>query len=203
MTAPKLKEVAIASQSASIKLYRKDIGPDGSVQLSVRLVGYGFSGRHPSVWVSREDLRSFLTDLRSLERSRRGEARLSSITQEQTRLRRGSPQAGSWQPSQDRQARPHRDMGSSRRSSTSCSTARERRNSRAPVSANSMISATRASTLWETSGSHRSSLSASCWTIGDMSLGYSGTFMASRTPKAGGGRACGLRRSALRQGLPV
>jgi hypothetical protein len=80
MTIPKPTEVAIASQSGSIKLYRKDIALDGSVQLSVRLVGYGFSGRHPGVWVSLQDLRSFLADLRSLERSRRGEARLSSMS---------------------------------------------------------------------------------------------------------------------------
>jgi hypothetical protein len=87
MTIPKPTEVAIASPSASIKLYRKDIGPDGSVQLSVRLVGYGFSGRHPGVWISREDLRSFLAGLRSLERSRRGEARLSSMSPDELSLR--------------------------------------------------------------------------------------------------------------------
>lgn len=86
MTVPKPIEVAIASQLASIKLYRKDIGPHGSVQLAVRLVGYGFSGRHPNVWVSREDLRSFLADLRSLERSRRGEARLASMSPDELSL---------------------------------------------------------------------------------------------------------------------
>lgn len=80
MNDSKTTQVAIASQFASIKLFQKDTGPDGSVQVSVRLVGYGFSGRHPSVWISREDLHSFLADLRSLERSRRGEARLSSMS---------------------------------------------------------------------------------------------------------------------------
>jgi hypothetical protein len=86
MTVPKPTEVAIASQSASIKLYWKDMGPDGSVQVSVRLVGYGFSGRHPNVWISREDFRSFLIDLRSLERSRRGEARLASMSPDELSL---------------------------------------------------------------------------------------------------------------------
>jgi hypothetical protein len=38
MTVPTTTKVESDSQPASIKLYRKDIGPDGSIQVSVRLV---------------------------------------------------------------------------------------------------------------------------------------------------------------------
>jgi len=50
------------------------------VKLSVRAAGYGFSGRHPSVWISRSDLAAFLRELRELDRTRRGEARLESMS---------------------------------------------------------------------------------------------------------------------------
>jgi hypothetical protein len=72
--------IAISGQLASLKLWPRDRGPDGSVQLSVRAAGYGFSGRNPSVWISRSDLATFLRELQELERTRRGEARLESMS---------------------------------------------------------------------------------------------------------------------------
>ncbi|HEY2295327.1 MAG TPA: hypothetical protein VGM86_31885 [Thermoanaerobaculia bacterium] len=72
--------IAISSQLASLKLWPRDRNPDGSVKLSVRAAGYGFSGRNPSVWISRSDLAAFLRDLRELDRTRRGEARLESMS---------------------------------------------------------------------------------------------------------------------------
>ena len=50
------------------------------MQLSVRAAGYGFSGCNPSVWISHSDLSAFLRDLRKLDRTRRGEARLESMS---------------------------------------------------------------------------------------------------------------------------
>ncbi|MFL6234095.1 MAG: hypothetical protein ACJ76N_13250 [Thermoanaerobaculia bacterium] len=50
------------------------------MQLSGRVTGYGFSGRNPSVCISRSDLATFLRDLQKLERTCRGEARLESIS---------------------------------------------------------------------------------------------------------------------------
>jgi hypothetical protein len=72
--------IAISGQLASLKLWPRDHGPDGSVKLSVRAAGYGFSGRNPSVWISRLDLAVFVRDLQEVERTRRGEARLESMS---------------------------------------------------------------------------------------------------------------------------
>src|SRR5437773_10428301 len=72
----------------------------------------------------------------------------------QGRTVRRLPPAESLQSDRGRQATLHRDVGSSRWFSTSCSTARERITSRAPLSAASITCDTSARTFREISGFH-------------------------------------------------
>jgi hypothetical protein len=68
----------------------RELTPDGSLRLSVAAVGYGFSGRTSSVWVSQTDLASFVAALSALEAARQGEAILLSQSPGELRLRLSS-----------------------------------------------------------------------------------------------------------------
>jgi hypothetical protein len=77
------------------------------------------------------------------------------------RAERRSARAESLRPNRDRPARLHRERGSSRRSSTSCSTILDRIRSRASWSARPIISLTSARTSWAVSGFHSRSFESS------------------------------------------
>jgi hypothetical protein len=59
----------------------------GDLCLHVRLTSEGFSGENPDVWISAEAARRFADDLAALERDRRGQAELRSMSPEELLLR--------------------------------------------------------------------------------------------------------------------
>jgi hypothetical protein len=54
--------------------------PRGDVRAKVIAVGNGFSGTNQSVWFGRPDIDRSLTDLRALDESREGSAKLESMS---------------------------------------------------------------------------------------------------------------------------
>jgi hypothetical protein len=80
-------EVAVAGQRASVKLWPRERGIDGSIRLSVKAAGYGFGGRNRSVWISHAELKRFLRSLSEVDATRRGEATLESMSPDEFQLR--------------------------------------------------------------------------------------------------------------------
>ena len=73
-------ELRIANSDASIRLVARERGPDGGIRFSVRLAGYGFSGRTTGAWVAAHEMSDFVRDLERLEDTRQGRAALRSMS---------------------------------------------------------------------------------------------------------------------------
>ena len=57
-----------------------DLGVDVAASAVASTVGGPFSGKNGSVWIGRDDWARFLEDLRAVERNRRGEAGIESMS---------------------------------------------------------------------------------------------------------------------------
>jgi hypothetical protein len=79
-----------------------DFGVDVAASAAATTVGGPFSGSNSTVWIGRDEWARFLEDLRALERNRRGEACIESMSPGEFRLliivtdRAGHPAAEGW-----------------------------------------------------------------------------------------------------------
>jgi hypothetical protein len=75
----------------SITVVLRESGPVGTpaeadLGINVSVDGQAFGGHNDKVWIGRDDWAAFLQNLRELERTRRGEARVKGMSPEEFQL---------------------------------------------------------------------------------------------------------------------
>ena len=77
--------MVIRDAFSSVEISLRELGPrgtpaDGDLGLDVATTGITFAGRNDTVWIGRDDWARFLQDVRALERTRSGEARVGAMS---------------------------------------------------------------------------------------------------------------------------
>jgi hypothetical protein len=70
-----------------VTIVAQEAGPDRSLRISVTASYKGFSGKYASIWISHDALDAFVDGLASLDRIRRGDACLESMSPNEFVLR--------------------------------------------------------------------------------------------------------------------